>query len=84
MAKDEEVEWRRMRRLKSLAYGTYSNKLYKLAYSAYLVIGVSTCLRLLRNELLQVAVPSATFLRSLYTWYVSVQARNNTIRSREV
>ena len=55
-----------------LAYSAYSSKLYKLAYSAYLVIGVSTCLRLLRSKLLQVAVPSATFLRSLYTWYVSV------------
>ena len=59
-----------------LAYGAYSSKLRELAYSAYLVIGVSTCLRLLRSELLQVAVPSATFLRSLYTWYVSVWARN--------
>ena len=55
-----------------LAHGAYSSKPRELAYSAYLVIGVSTRLRLLRSKLLQVAVPSATFLRSSYTWYVSV------------
>ena len=55
-----------------LAHGAYSSEPRELAYSVYLVTGVSTRLRLLRSKLLQVAVPGATFLRSLYTWYVSV------------
>ena len=55
-----------------LAHSAHSVIVCKLAHSAHSVIGVSTRSRLPRSELLQVAVPSATFLRSSYTWYVSV------------
>ena len=50
-----------------LAHGAHGSELCELAHSAHSVIGVSTCSRLPRSELLQVAVPSATFLRSSYT-----------------
>ena len=60
-----------------LAHSVHGSELRESAHSVHSVIGVSTCSRLPRSELLQVAVPSATFLRSSYTWYVSVEARNS-------